>query len=311
MKKLLRILLVSCVCIFTTLSFVSCADATNASDQTPVDETDNGTQAPSEPIVPIAPEDPNTPTEPTAHEHTYGEWVIVTEATCTQTGLQQRYCTGENCESCETEIIATKAHTYDEVIKEATCTQDGSKSYTCVCGYISKSEIIPASGHDHKFIETIAPTCTEKGYDLYRCHCGDEKRTNEKEASGHIFDPDTYQCKCGLFQSPMENLIHSHWTIQGLTKNIWVIYFADETHYTSYLVTNPDNEYNYKGTYIIDKATNTIYFDDVYLEGNDYEYPEEFHATFSGDQATGVFELNSKDFKSQDTTFIFAGYKVL
>lgn len=327
MKKFLRMLLIGCVCIFTTFGVISCAEATNATPESPAGETNTGNQTPNEPttpdtpatpVVPEEPTVPNDPSEPEVHQHTYGNWFTVTEPTCTKTGLQQRNCTSENCESFETAPIATIDHDYEEVIKEATCTVDGSKTYTCACGH-SKSEVIAATGHDHKFVETIAPTCTEEGYDLHRCHCGDAIRTNEKAASGHNYNAETHQCQCGLFQSPMEDLVGSYWYIMGKTlSKTWVIYFDSSSTYCSYYVKDdvtyeldkakPTNKYN--GTYTLDKATNTIYFIDKYLKKDEYAVSSEFNLLFTGEPTTGEFTLSGK-FNSTDTisTFKFVGYK--
>jgi len=43
------------------------------------------------------------------HEHTWGEWKVVTEATCTAEGLEERVCS--SCGEKETRAIAMKPHT--------------------------------------------------------------------------------------------------------------------------------------------------------------------------------------------------------
>ena len=327
MKKFLRMLLIGCVCIFTTFGVISCAEATNATPESPAGETNTGNQTPNEPttpdtpatpVVPEEPTVPNDPSEPEVHQHTYGNWFTVTEPTCTKTGLQQRNCTGENCESFETAPIATIDHDYEEVIKEATCIVDGSKTYTCACGH-SKSEVIAATGHDHKFVETIAPTCTEKGYDLHRCHCGDEIRTNEKAASGHNYNAETHQCQCGLFQSPMEDLVDSYWFYTGTGSTKWAIYFETldgvNGTYCSYKGTvvngvftiNFESTHKYGGTFTVDEKTGIIIFNDTCLKEEE-QYNPTFTLTFSGDQVNGVFELNG-NFKDTESTFKFIGYK--
>ena len=44
------------------------------------------------------------------HEHTYGEWCTVTEASCTEIGMQERIC---ECGEKETQTIPTVAHQFD------------------------------------------------------------------------------------------------------------------------------------------------------------------------------------------------------
>ncbi len=74
-----------------------------------------------------------------AHVHTFGEWVVTTEATCVADGEQTRTCQDEDCGETETEVIpATGEHTYSEwiVTVEATADSDGTREHTCtVCGY--------------------------------------------------------------------------------------------------------------------------------------------------------------------------------
>lgn len=48
-------------------------------------------------------------TDNTAHTHTYGEWKVVTEATCAQSGTRERVCA---CGEKETEIISSTEHDY-------------------------------------------------------------------------------------------------------------------------------------------------------------------------------------------------------
>lgn len=58
MKKLLKTLLVCCVCLFTTFTFISCAETTNASEETPAGETNSNDQTSGENAI------PNNPVEP-------------------------------------------------------------------------------------------------------------------------------------------------------------------------------------------------------------------------------------------------------
>ena len=47
--------------------------------------------------------------DPVAHVHAFGQWTVVTEATCTENGLQERVC---ECGEKETEVIEAKGHTF-------------------------------------------------------------------------------------------------------------------------------------------------------------------------------------------------------
>ena len=67
-------------------------------------------------------------------------------------------------------------HSWDngKVTKEATCTEDGEKTYTCTVCNTTKTEVIPATGHQHKEVRNAKKaTCTEDGYTclLYTSRC--------------------------------------------------------------------------------------------------------------------------------------------
>ena len=319
MKKLLKTLLVCCVCLFTTFTFISCAETTNASEETPAGETNSNDQTSGENIIPNNPVEP--PVTPTPHEHTYGEWQITTQPTCTEQGEKQRTCTDTDCEHVETEVISAKGHKYKTTEEPATCTANGTKTHTCDCGD-SYTETITATGHQHnETVKVVYATCTEDGYTLKHCHCGDEIQTDIQPATGHNFDENTHKCTCGLYESPLENLVGSYWYITGKKlQNTWVIYFDSNSTYCSYYVkddttyeldeTKPTNKYN--GTYTLDKLTNTIYFIDEYLKDDKHAVSSEFELLFTSEQTIGEFIL-SGNFNSIDTitTFKFAGYKVL
>ena len=55
----------------------------------------------------------------TAHEHTFGEWVVTTAPTCTQDGLETRTCSA--CGEVETRVIPAAGHNY----KDGKCTVCG------------------------------------------------------------------------------------------------------------------------------------------------------------------------------------------
>lgn len=67
--------------------------------------------------------------------HTYGEWAVEKEATCTEDGLKVKTCSA--------------------------CSADAA-------GH-TESEVIPALGHDMQVKEVIAPSYTADGYTIYDC----------------------------------------------------------------------------------------------------------------------------------------------
>lgn len=96
------------------------------------------------------------------HTHVYGDWTVVTEASCTNEGLKERVC---ECGEKETETIAA-AHAFGEsaVVTEVTCTEDGKTAKTCtVCG-ATEEEVVAASGHAFTAATAFAPkTCKNCG----------------------------------------------------------------------------------------------------------------------------------------------------
>lgn len=93
--------------------------------------------------------------------HTYGDWVVTTEATCTAAGVETRTCS--KCGATETQDIAALGHT--EVTDEgyaATCTKkgltDGSHCSVCNTELLAQEEI-PALGHN--YVDGVCTRCGE------------------------------------------------------------------------------------------------------------------------------------------------------
>ena len=159
------------------------------------------------------------------HEHSYGEWTVVTAPTCTEEGTEQRECdcgveetrtiaalghdlaehaaqaptctepgwsiyqTCTRCDYTTFEELAATGHNYESTVTtESTCTTDGVLTYTCTnCGD-SYTEAITASGHDYESAVTAEATCTTDGVLTYTCtNCGDSY-TETITASGHDYE---------------------------------------------------------------------------------------------------------------------------
>ena len=159
------------------------------------------------------------------HEHSYGEWTVVTAPTCTKEGTEQRECdcgveetrtiaalghdlaehaaqaptctepgwsiyqTCTRCDYTTFEELAATGHNYESTVTtESTCTTDGVLTYTCTnCGD-SYTETITASGHDYESAVTTESTCTTDGVLTYTCtNCGDSY-TEAITASGHDYE---------------------------------------------------------------------------------------------------------------------------
>ena len=103
--------------------------------------------------------------------HTYGDWVILKNPTCTSVGKKQRTCT--LCSKTDTADIAMTKHTYGSwtVITAATCSKTGTKQRTCTaCGSINTADIATNTKHTYDTGKiTKAATCTATGVKTYTC----------------------------------------------------------------------------------------------------------------------------------------------
>lgn len=92
--------------------------------------------------------------------HTFGEWIVDTESTCSRHGEKHRVC--EVCGFTEFAVVDKKGHVYERnVIKEPTCTENGIMNLVCsVCG-AKTQEIISTAPHDYQKIRA------EKDYILW------------------------------------------------------------------------------------------------------------------------------------------------
>ncbi|MBR7176860.1 MAG: hypothetical protein IKD26_01435, partial [Clostridia bacterium] len=156
------------------------------------------------------------------HEHEFGQWTVVSDATCTDAGLKERICecgekqsvvipaTGHSagdwvtdvdssctqtgvkhqvCATCgailELGSISATGHNFGAwtVVKESTCTQQGQEQRTCACGEV-ETRILDLSEHVYSSVVT-APTCTTQGYTTHTCACGNSYVDTPVDELGH------------------------------------------------------------------------------------------------------------------------------
>lgn len=135
-----------------------------------------------------------------ACEHSFGEWQVTQQATCTQDGEEERKCS--LCGKTETRTVDALGHTggqatceqqaicdrcgkpYGELAEhvlgafavtvEATCTQNGERRAECsVCGH-PVTEAIPAKGHSGEWKVVAEPRCFDDGERQRICTVCDE-----------------------------------------------------------------------------------------------------------------------------------------
>ena len=162
--------------------------------------------------------------------HSYGDWIIDTDAGCLEAGSKHK-----ECANCDSEVPGTIEATGHDLKRteavEENCEEDGNiEYYTCGnCGNIYRDAgaeeeieledtVIKAPGHDLKRTEAVEENCEEDGnIEYYTCEdCGkiysDKDATEEIEledtvipATGHDFTNDWKadeenhwrECACG------------------------------------------------------------------------------------------------------------------
>ncbi len=174
MKKALWLMLILLiVCVF---ALSACDNGTQPQipDDTPPADTNGTTEETPNPNIPT-------------HVHSFSEWVVIKNATCTAKGEKERSC---SCGEKETADIAIVAHT--EVVDQAvlaTCTTDGKTEgkHCSVCGTTLISQnTIPASHTEGEWITDTDATCTENGSKHQVCAvCSNTIKTESIPATGH------------------------------------------------------------------------------------------------------------------------------
>ena len=142
--------------------------------------------------------------------HSFGDWQVVSPATCTADGSRQRVCT--RCGAVEVQTLPAAGHKFGEwtTTKKPTCTETGTEKRTCsVCSKV-ETRVIAALGHtpgtevfvDKKYHWNICEVCDEavnKTEHTYvngiQCVCGAVKSKDGTlkriEVSDTITVPDT------------------------------------------------------------------------------------------------------------------------
>lgn len=125
---------------------------------------------------------------------THDNWVegyytstVITAPTCTVNGVQRDVC--NLCgESRLVTLTASGQHDWYETSRtESTCTANGRIYYSCHNCTLTKTENIPALGHDYVLdtINSIEPTCTTEGLHKYTCSRCSSASSESVPATGH------------------------------------------------------------------------------------------------------------------------------
>ena len=154
--------------------------------------------APSEPDasqpgdVEQGPEDDDPDAQKCAH--TYGQWVIVSEADCVTAGTKARTCS--KCSDTEKYTVPAIGHSYGswKTTKAATCELSGTKESTCAnCGHV-KTDVVPATGHawDEGKDVVVSTNCSDVGSRRYTCTKCNKKRLEQIKGT-HTFGDWQYE----------------------------------------------------------------------------------------------------------------------
>ena len=126
------------------------------------------------------------------HVHTFSDWQVRTQATCTDKREEYRVCS--SCNKEETREISPLGHSFTKYIdnNDATCTENGTKTAKCDRCDITDIRIIDNSALGHEYSEewTIdkEATCTQPGSKSHHCtRCRDKADITEIPAAGHSF----------------------------------------------------------------------------------------------------------------------------
>ena len=122
------------------------------------------------------------------HKHSFGQWQVKEEPTCTEPGIEARTC---SCGYEETRQIAPLDHDFSEewtTDKEPTCTEEGERSRHCSrCDERTDIEKIEKLPHTYGEWQTVKEAgCTTPGTEERKCVCGDTQ-TRDKAPLGHAY----------------------------------------------------------------------------------------------------------------------------
>lgn len=142
--------------------------------------------------------------------HSFGDWQVVSPATCTADGSRQRVCT--RCGAVEVQTLPAAGHKFGEwtTTKKPTCTETGTEKRICTACSKEETRVIAALGHtpgtevfvdknDHWNICEVCDKAVNKTGHTYvngiQCVCGavkSEDGTMKRiEVSDTITVPDT------------------------------------------------------------------------------------------------------------------------
>ncbi len=128
--------------------------------------------------------------------HKWGDWILMSEATCTTDGSEKRTCA--TCGAEESRTIVKTGHDYTTAVVAPTCDSSGYTMHRCkTCGYSYKDAYKDAIGHTFgAWTVTKAVTCVSDGVRSRRCSTCGKCETETVESTGHSYVAKVVQPTC-------------------------------------------------------------------------------------------------------------------
>lgn len=119
-----------------------------------------------------------------SHTHSFGDWTVEIEATCTEGGVMSRSC---RCGAREEKAIKVLEHTFGDwvTVKEAKCGVAGLMERSCSCGKKEEKETSPLYHIYGSWSVTQPPKCNVEGEETRSCINCNHKQTRALDALSH------------------------------------------------------------------------------------------------------------------------------
>ncbi len=124
-------------------------------------------------------------------QHQWDSGKETTAAKCEATGVKTYTCSV--CKGTRTETIPAKGHNYTTISEtKATCEKDGKKTLFCSQCFTNKEEVTKATGHSYNDgVVTTQPNCETAGVKTYTCDTCKGTKTENINPTGHSFNAGT------------------------------------------------------------------------------------------------------------------------
>lgn len=134
--------------------------------------------------------------------HSFAQWHVTTEPTCTREGVQVRDCTV--CGARETASVPPLGHTYEAEVRHPTCTAGGYTRFNCqFCTSYYIADYTQPLGHSYNIILLREPTDTVRGQVRFTCtRCSESHVTyytfRDIDSKAYYFTPVVWALDAGI-----------------------------------------------------------------------------------------------------------------